>query len=300
MGLAVVSMLAACGSETKPAARYDEVVARVNGEEITVNQLNERMVLIGVPAESAAGAARMWLLDLLIDEQLLMQKAIDLGLDKDPATRGAIAHARMQLLARAAIEDISGDPNAGETEARAFYLANPDLFGKRKVYRFRRFLLEDGTLNATAKAKLDSAKSAADVVAVLDASGIAYSQASELRTAESLPAEMLGQAARMVPGDILLIVEGSRSALMQLADSAAEPVSLEAAMPSIREYLADARRRKKAEGLVKNLRRKAKIEYVMQTAGAPKETALAKGGAALDESALNKPLQTRQMTTVVR
>lgn len=293
-------MLAACGSETKTAVPYDEVVARVNGEEITVHQLNERLAQIGAPPESDPGAARKWLLDLLIDEQLLMQKAIARGLDKDPATRSAIDHARMQLLARAAIEDISGDPDVSDREARAFYLANPDLFRKRKVYRFCRFLLESTRLNATVKAKLDSAKTGADVVAALDAAGIAHSRVSEFRTAESLPVEILGQAARMVPGDILLVAEGSRTVLMQLAGSVAEPVSLEAAMPSIREYLADARRRQKAEGLVKDLRRKAKIEYVMQTAGLPKETALAEGRPALDESPLKKPLQARQMTTVVR
>jgi EpsD family peptidyl-prolyl cis-trans isomerase len=297
IGLVLVSTLAACDVETPPSARYDEVVARVNGEEITVHQLNERLAQIGLPAEGDPGSARKQLLDNLIDEQLLVQKAIAAGLDRNLAIRNAIERARKEVLAQAAIDD-SGEPDVSEREARSFYLAHPDLFGKRKVYTFRRFQLERGRLNAAVKAKLDSAKTGAEVATVLDTSGLAYSRASELRTAESLPTEILGQAARMVPGDILLVPEGSRTILMQLAGSVAEPVSLEAAMPSIRGYLADVRRRQKAGQLVKDLRRKAKIEYVIQTAKAPQPTAVADSKSVLGEPPSKKPLQSQQITVV--
>lgn len=298
IGLVLASTLAACDVETPPSTRHDEVVARVNGEEITVHQLNERLSQIGLPAGDGPGAARKQLLDNLIDEQLLVQKAIAAGLDRNLAIRNAIERARKQVLAQAAIEYLSGDQDVSDREARSFYLAHPDLFGKRKVYTFRRFQLERGRLNATVKAKLDSAKTGAEVAAVLDTSGLAYSRASELRTAESLPAEILGQAARMVPGDILLVPEGSRTVLMQLADSVAEPVSLEAAMPSIRGYLADARQRQKAGQLVKDLRRKAKIEYVIQTAKAQEPTAVADSKPVLGEPRSKKSLQSQQITVV--
>lgn len=297
-GMVVASGLVACGSETKPVAGYDEVVARVNGEEITVHQLNERLARIGPLADGDQGAARKRLLDMMIDERLLMQKAIARGLDKEQATRSAIEFARRQLLAQAAVEETSGDPEVSEKEATAFYHANPDLFGKRKVYTFRRFLLPNGNLDGAAKARLQSAKTAAHVEAILRNSGIAYSLVTELQTAESLAAPTLARAARMAPGDILLFAEGSRTILLQFAGSIAEPISLDVAMPSIQEYLANARRQKNAERLVKDLRRKAKIEYVMQTVQATKPTALADGKQLLGEPPLKKPLQSQQMTVV--
>lgn len=298
IGLVLILVLAACGSEPKPAAGYDEVVARVNGEEITVQQLNERLAQSGLPVEGGPGGARKRLLDILIDERLLMQKAVARGLDKDVAIRNAIERARRQLLARAAIEETSGDEEVSEREARAFYLANPDLFGKRKVYTFRRYLLDGADLDRPVKAKLDAARTGAHVAAVLKAAGVPFSHATELRTAESLPAPILAQAARMAPGDILLFAEGARTVLMQLAGSTPEPVSLEAAIPPIRDYLADARRQRNAERLVKELRRKAKIEYVMQTAKAAKPTALADGKPVLGEPTSKKPLQSQQITVV--
>lgn len=277
---------------------YEELAARVNGDEITVHQLNEQLAQLDLPAEGDLGAARKQLLDTLIDEQLLVQKAIAGGLDKELATRSAIERARRQLLARAAIEDFSGDSGISAKETRAFYLANPDLYGKRRIYTFRRFLLEDRKLNGAVKAKLGSAKSAADVAEIFKGSGITYNQLTEVRTAESLPAEILLQAAHMAPGDILLFAKGSRPVLMQLAGSVAEPIALEAAIPSIRAYLADAKRQQTAERLVKDLRRSAKIEYVMQTARITEPTALADGKPVPSEPPWEKPLQSQQVTVV--
>jgi peptidyl-prolyl cis-trans isomerase C len=278
-------------------ATYDEVVARVNGEEITVHQLNERAAQIGLAAEGDPGAVRRQLLDSLIDERLLVQKAIARGLDKDPATRNAIERARMQLLAEAAIGS-SGYPDVNEKEARAFYLANPDLFGARKIYTFRRFLLDSGKLDGPVKAKLDQARTGAEVAGTLKAAGLSYTQMTELRTAESLQASILAQAARMKSGDILLFSEGSRTTLLQLVGSVAEPVSLETAIPSILEYLAHARHQQKADQLVKDLRRKAKVEYVTQTAKSSIPTALADGKPVRGEPPLKKPLQSQPITVM--
>jgi EpsD family peptidyl-prolyl cis-trans isomerase len=298
IGLILVSVLAACDSETKLGAQYDEVVARVNGEEITVHQLNERLAQLGLPTNDDPRDSRKRLLDLLIDERLLMQKAIARGLDKDLTTRNAIEHARTKLLAQAAIEETSGDQRVSQKETRAFYLANPDVFGNRKVYTFGRFLVDSGNLDRQVKAKLDSAKTSAEVAAMLKASGVKFSQATEVRTAESLPAPILAQAARMAAGDILVFAVGSETVLLQLAGRTDEPVSLEVALPSIQEYLADARRQRNAERLVKDLRRKARIEYLLQTAKSAKPTALAEVKPVLGEPPLKKPLQSEQITVV--
>lgn len=299
IGGAVAFALSSCGAETKPAAQYDEIVARVNGQEITVHQLNDRLTQLGLAGKGDAATVRSQLLDALIDERLLVQKAIAEGLDRQRMTQGAIERARLRLLAQAAIEDSSGASAISDREARAFYLEHPDLFGKRRVYTFRRYLLENGKLRGAARAQLESAKSAAEVAAVLKAAGIAYSQLTEVRTAESLPEAILVRAARMESGDILLYNEASRTVLMQLAASIAEPIQLEAALPSIKDYLVDARRQQRAERLVKDLRRKAKIEYVTRTAGMTTPTALADGNPVLGEPPAQKPLQSHQ-TTVVR
>jgi EpsD family peptidyl-prolyl cis-trans isomerase len=290
------ALLVACGAETKTAARFDEVVARVNGEEITVRQLNERLAYIGWGAEGGPGATRKLALDAMIDEKLLVQKAIARGLDQDLTTRKAVEAARTRLLARAAIEDTTGNEVISEKEARVFFQANPDLFEKRRVYTFRRFVLEGGRVGEGVKARLDSARTGEGVVAVLKAASIPHSLVTEVRTAESLTSAVLVQAASMAPGDILLLPEKSRTVLMQLAGSVSEPITFESALPSIQEYLADARTQQLAERLVKDLRRKARIEYVTQTADAAKPTALADGKPVLGEPPLKKPLQSQQIT----
>jgi EpsD family peptidyl-prolyl cis-trans isomerase len=292
-----LALLVACSPESKIAANYDEVVARVNGQEITVNHLNDRLAQLGLPAGGDA-ALRGRVLDVLIDERLLVQKALSEGLDRERMTQGAIERARLRLLAQAAIDASAGGPRISDKEARAFYHSNPDLFGKRRVYTFGRFLLEAGKLEGTVRAALESARDGAEVAGILARSRIPYTRGTEIRTAESLPELVLAQAAKMESGDILLYREGGRTVLLQLAGSIAEPIALDSAIPSIRDYLAESRRQAKAERLVKDLRRKAKIEYVTQTAGVARPTALADGKPLLDEPPMEKPLQTHQITVV--
>lgn len=300
LGVALIAgfLLAGCGAKTETAANFEEIVARVNGQEITVRQLNDRLAQLGVPAGGDAAALRVQLLDGLIDEHLLVQKAVSEGLDRERVTQMAIERARLRLLAQAAIEDAAGESRVTDKEVRAFYEANPDLFGKRRVYTFRRFMLDAAKLDAATRARLDSARDAAAVSGILGEAKIPHTQLTEVRTAESLQESMLAQAARMDSGDILLYREGRRTVLLQLTGSIGEPIPLDSAAPSIRDYLSDSRRQVRAERLVKDLRRKAKIEYVTQTAGVAHPTALADGKPVLGEPPAQKPLQSHQITVV--
>jgi EpsD family peptidyl-prolyl cis-trans isomerase len=296
-GALAACVLAGCGPGPADEPPRGEVVARVNGEEISVRQLNERMALAGMAPEGSPGSARKQFLDELINERLLVQKAMAAGLDRQPQTRLAIEQARAQLLARAAVEAPSADEAVGEREVRQFFEANPDLFADRKVYTFRRFGVE-GRVDRATRARLDAAHTPAAVAETLKRAGLAHSLVTETVAAEALAPAVLARAARMQAGDILLLAEGSRTVLMQLAGSIREPLALAAASPSIEDYLAGARHRQRVDLVVRDLRRKAKIEYVTQTASSAKSTALADGKPVLDEPPLQKPIQSRQMTVV--
>jgi EpsD family peptidyl-prolyl cis-trans isomerase len=287
--------IGACTPAPESAPRLDDVLARVNGEEITFAQIGEQLARDG--SRDTADARRR-ALDRVIDRRLLEQRAIARGLDRDPATQRAMDGARRDLLAQAAIDRSTGAPEVSEREARAFYAANPDRFASRKIYAFRRFTLERGHLDAPVKQRLDVARRSRDVVSILEKEGIAYAQFTEVRTAESLPPVLLSRAVRMTPGDILMFGEEGRMVLMQLMESMAEPVGFDAAMPGIRAHLAQLKRQQKADRLVKDLRRRARIEYLVR---APEEpaTALADGKPVLGEPLAKRPLQSDQ-TTIVR
>ena len=296
--MGVASAVAGCGREPAAVVRFDDVVARVDGKEITVQQLKLRLQQTGLPSNGDEIAMRRQILDSLIDEHLLAGRALARGLDQDLEIRNSIEDARRQILAKAAVSALAEEDGVSEREVRAFYVANPALFANRKIYTFHRFVLGGGGMQSAARVKLDSARTDADVIAVLKAYRIPYSHHTELRPAESLPASILSRAARMARGDIILFTDGARTTLLQLIASSSEPVAMTAVLPSIRAYMADAKQQEKAEYLVKELRRKAKLEYVTQTASAPTPTTLADGKRAVGEPPSKKPLQSQQVTVV--
>jgi EpsD family peptidyl-prolyl cis-trans isomerase len=253
------------------------------------------MALAGLRPEAGAPPARKRQLEELVDERLLVQKALAAGLDRDPATRAAIERARSRLLARAALEDSAGGGAIDDRTVRHFFDANPGLFAQRKVYTFRRFTVE-ARIDPPTRARLDASRTPAAVAAALRHAGLAHTVQTQSVAAEALPPAILAQAERMRTGDILLVAEEKRTVLMQLAARVPEPMTLEAAAPTIEAYLASARLQQQADRLLRELRRKASIEYVTQTAAAAGATALAEGKPSRDEPPLQNPIQSPQMT----
>ncbi|GAB4114513.1 MAG: hypothetical protein Fur0014_17120 [Rubrivivax sp.] len=97
-------MLAACGDRKDKAA--SQTAAKVNKEEITVHQIN--FVLQqqrGLKPEQAEAAGRQ-VLERLIDQELAVQKADELKLDRDPRVVQQLEAVRREVLARAYAEKV--------------------------------------------------------------------------------------------------------------------------------------------------------------------------------------------------
>ena len=262
VGLWLVSaLLTACGSDSKPGSAT-QVLAKVNGDEITVHQVNDRLSQLGIQPGVDAKAAQKQVLEALVDEQLLMQKAIAHKLDRDTSAMQAIERAKRQILVQAEIERAAGKIDISPEEISKFYAGNPDLFEKRRIYSFRNFVLEVSKVDASLTSKLDEAKTFAEVASILRAAGISYRDRPEVLAAEGLPMGVLERAASMSRGDILLFNTAGRIVLMQLVDSIVEPMDLKRAIPTIEGYLVTRQKKNIAVSLLKDLRQTAKIEYV--------------------------------------
>lgn len=256
----LLPFLCACGAESKGEAAR-EVVAIVNGDAITIGELGDQVAIVGLRATADSRIGKKQVLESLVDEKLLVQKAMKAGLDRKPETMAALDRARRQVLAQAAIEHTAGSGPITYREARAFYDSHPELFARRKTYTFRRFELLVGELRSSLRAELDKAESPAEVGFVLKRASVTFGEETETRAAETLPPDFLKHADVMQRGDILISREGGRIVLLQLVSSVAEPVDLPRATPAIRAFLMEGRRKSAAALLLKNLRTEARIEY---------------------------------------
>ncbi|HZE61729.1 MAG TPA: EpsD family peptidyl-prolyl cis-trans isomerase [Burkholderiales bacterium] len=244
------------GCERVAADRADpQLVARVNGIEISA-----REVRTNGPASVAQAVEKV------IDRELLVQKALEAGLERDPQVKDSIDNARRQVLAQAYLDRAaSAAPQPSKEEVRAFYAENPPLFAERRVYRMRELVVSaPAELVDVLRAQAARAADLDEVAAWLKARNARFSTATDTQPAEQLPLAYLPQVARMKPGEIAVFAIPAGANVIQLVQAEEAPLGLEQSQVLIEQFLAGRKRLELAAAEVKRLRASAHIEYVAQ------------------------------------
>jgi len=257
-------LVAGCGgdSKDKPAS---QTAAKVNGDEVTVHQINaelQRATGGNIPQGANTEVATKRLLEGLIDQTLLVQQAKESKLDRDPQVLQLLESSRRQILAQAYIDRQAAASPPTPDEIKEFYAKNPDLFEKRRIYAFREFLFERASMTEQIRDQLNVAKSPADIAKTLTDAGIRYRETNSRRPAEALPIEALPKIAKLAKGDSIVFNDQNLASVMMLLDYAEQGVPLDRATPMIQQFLVNQKKREIAQNQVKELRGKAKIEYV--------------------------------------
>ncbi len=263
IGFICCFLLVACGrsGDDKPAT---QVAAKVNGDEISVHQINNAMARSGASTPEQAKAVSAQILERLIEQQLMIQKAIENKLDRDAAIVTAIDNSRRQILAQAYMERTAATVDKPTPEEiTKYYAGHPQLFAQRRVYRFQEFVaaVNPDQLKAL-QAQLDKTKNLNDAANWMKSQNIPFSGNFSIRAAEQLPMDQLPRFQGMKPGEIAFFPAQGRVLVTQLAAVQEAPLAEKEAAPFIEKYFLNQRRAERAAEEVKKLRAGAKVEYV--------------------------------------
>lgn len=272
-GLLVLSsilLLNACGGA---ASKSDssQVVARVNDGELSIHQLNDVLARTPRDGERPLADVSRQALERLIDQELLVQQATSMKLDRDPQVMRALELARRELLAKAYLERLSTAPRAIDNAAiDQFYQENPALFSQRRVYHTEqlRFAVPAEQRPALLAA-IEAAAGLDDVAAWLEQQGIQVARSAQQRPAEQLPLALLPQFAAMKVGEVSLLQDSGSLLLVQLLDAQPQPLAHSAAAPLIEQYLRQQQLTQSASKELERLRLSASIEYLGAFADTP-------------------------------
>ena len=265
--------LGACSKEASTAG--GQVVAKVNGDEITIHQVNAAMSRFGKLEETQAKEASKQVLNALIDQQILLKKAAETKLDRDPAVLQALEGAKRQILAEAYLGKLAqsaSKPSA--SEVHDYYAQNPALFERRRVYRFQEILLEVNnpeTLTA-AKEKLDQGKTLRDLAQWLSAEKISYKANESVRPAEQFPPEILPRVHEVKVGQTVIMSTDKGALIMHLVAARDQPVTEAQAKPAIESYLFNKKRADLTQAEMKKMHDAAEIKYLGAFADVGKAT----------------------------
>lgn len=260
VALAVAAALAACGN--KEEKKSGQALASVNGEEITLLQLNEEMLRSGVqPAQQ--DKARKQLLEALIDRQLLQNEAAKDKTDRDPKVMQAIERAKALIVAQAYLQKRIGNPaRPTKQEVADYFEKNPVFFSARKVLVMNELLVPATDMNQDLKNVMDSAKTLEDVAAWLDGHKVKFTRSQVARASSDLPAELATKLLSMPKGQLFIINEADHALLVTIAEVRDAPVTLAVAGPQIEQFLFNKKSKEAADAELARLRAAAKIEYL--------------------------------------
>lgn len=277
LALLTAALVVGCGAEKDEAATdkkaSTQVAAKVNGTELTVHQVNFALQRIANLDKDKTKAASLQVVRNLVDQEVVIQKALEDKLDRDPAVVQALDAARRQVLVEAYMSrklGTSAEPS--DAEVSDYFNKHPELFAKRKIYRLQEISIKAPQEKHDAiREQLTLSKSLDKFAAWLKAENLPATAAQGVKPAEQLPQAILAKLAEMPDGQAMIVNTPDGVLVIVLADSLMQPVTLEQAKPAIARLLQTQSRQKAAKAELDALKSVAKIEYVGEFADAGKE-----------------------------
>ncbi len=276
-------VLTACGGgKSEPGVP----AAKVNKGEVTVQQINAVLTAQRVKPELTDVASRQ-VLERLIEQELAVQKAVELKLDNDPKVLQQIEAAKREIIMRAYADHI-GQKVAKPTDAEIakYYAEKPALFGERRIYNLQELTIEASPEQLTAlRARLATAKTLTEFIEFMRSQQVRFNASQAVRAAEQLPMGVLDAVARLKDGQSLVVPNANGMQVLYLQGSRSNPVDETRARPAIEQFLSNQRKAELAAKELKALREAAKIEYLGKFA----EKAPAAASAPADAASLLAP-----------
>jgi EpsD family peptidyl-prolyl cis-trans isomerase len=260
IAVTTLATMAACGRADIGVAD-SSVVARINGSAILAQQV-DHAVTAAAPGLSAehAGKLTAQALEQLIDEELLMQEALALQLDRLPAVQDTIAAERRRILGMAYLR--SDEPALTAADVSEFFAAHPRLFAQRRIYQTHELVAAVPAMRQPELANaIDQAEKLDDVAHWFKTQGIYFREAASTLPAERIPTEVLRHLAEMDDGEVTVVASPEIVLVVQLIHAQDAPLTEDEAAPAIREALDAMRLKELLDRTVRRLRRQARIEY---------------------------------------
>jgi peptidyl-prolyl cis-trans isomerase C len=261
-GLIAIAMLHGCGG-----APSGQVVAVVNGEEITLQELNAELAELKAAPIGDKKTVRQQILQQIVDRRLMAQIAKEEGMDRDPMY--VIRERRMEeeLLVQMYGAKSADTVRIPEGPAIEKYMQdNPGMFSQRTSYIVDQISFNMPSDQSVIK-KLEADRSMAEVEATLRELGIDYGKGKNSMDSGTIPTPVLNQILSLPPGEPFIIPAQGKIVVSVITGKQPVAVDTKEAMPMAAQSM-------RAENLGKMLGKrlqeaKAKAQITYQDGFAP-------------------------------
>jgi EpsD family peptidyl-prolyl cis-trans isomerase len=260
--LACLVLVGGCNQEAT-----GQVAAVVNGEEITLQELNAELESLPIPEGGDRKVLQQAALQRVLERRLLAQEAREDGLDQSPEflirRRQLEDNLLVQLMARTAER---GSEVPSQRAIDTYMSSNPALFANRTVYTLDRIQFPVPS-NASQLRALESAGTMDEVATQLRAMGIEFTRAPSRMDSAQVGQQLLERIRALPPGEPFIIPEGGGVTVAVITGEAKQPISGDQARPLAIQAMRNTKVMESLQQRLKTARAEAEIEY--QTGFAP-------------------------------
>jgi EpsD family peptidyl-prolyl cis-trans isomerase len=273
MGGCALALLALSGCKREATG---QVAAVVNGDEITLAELNQEIGGDQLPKNVDKKAIQRAALQKIIDRRLVAQVAREDGIDKQPEFLARQRQAEELLLIQMFGQKLNRAARMPEASAIDKYIAeNPTVFGERTIYQLDRIQFPIPADTKPLQAIKDD--HSMDAVATrLNSLGIKFQRSAGGLDSAQIPPQVLARIKALPDGEPFAIPQGRLMTVAVVTGSETRPFVGPEARPVALERLRTQNLENTLGDRLKAARSSAKIEYQSGFAPAPAASGAAK------------------------
>ncbi|KRB82536.1 hypothetical protein ASE00_10820 [Sphingomonas sp. Root710] len=258
LGGALVAGLLVTGCQKAPKG---QVVAVVNGDEISQAELNAEMTGVRIPDSADRDKLRREVLQRLVDRKLIVQKAREQGLDKTPEYVAQQRRLEENLLVSMLGQKIAATvPMPDDRDITQYIADNPTQFGGRE-----RLLLDQIQFQAPKDVKklltLKDAHSLDEIAAGVQRLGLSFSRGKGVIDTGRLDPQLTAVINKLPPGEPFVLPSNGQYVASVIVGRDATPTPT----PVARQAAAEMVRRREliaeSKAQVARARSSAEIQY---------------------------------------
>lgn len=253
---ASLAVLSACDKKAE-----GQTVAIVNGEEITLSELNFELSSANIPPGTDKTLARAQVLQSMIDRRLLAIQAKQEGVDTTPdfltRKRRNEDELLISMLSAQRLKSVAL-PSARDTDA--YIASHPAMFANRQLWDLDQIQYQPPT-DPAIQAEVNKTRDFAGLLAVLEKNGVAVARQKNRLDTAVIPAELFQKISALPAGEPFIVRVGDRAIASVITAREPKPIAGDQARPVAAEMMRKEQSTKDMANRVSSLRKAAKLEY---------------------------------------
>jgi peptidyl-prolyl cis-trans isomerase C len=222
-----------------PKAPTGQVVATVEGQEITQLELQAELAGVQLPNDpKARKAVEERALQTIIARKVFAKAAKDKGLDKTPQYALQAQRATDNLLAQSLEQSlVTAVPTPNKDDASIYVANHPQSFADRKVYLVNQLRVPQGAMTQDLVKAIQPLNTIPEIISLLDTRHIPYEKGQAEIDSVVLDAKTLDAIVKLPPNTVFMIPSNNMVLINQIFDTQTKPLTGDAANSAAMQLL---------------------------------------------------------------